>query len=91
MEDHIDNIDDMKYLLYLTDCDGDRISVANPWDEDHSLMMRIENDHVTTGIIIDLPIALALIGVLLPMIQSAKFASHIERWMNPELDEDEPK
>ena len=66
-------------LLEMMDCDGDFISVQEMSDD--SLMLRIENDETITGIIIDAPIALALVGVLLPMIRNFKmeeFLSEIE-------------
>jgi hypothetical protein len=81
-----DNIDDNKYLLKMTDCDGDEITVASPWHNDTDLMLRITNDEFTNGIIVNLPIAMGLMSVLLPFIQTAKLGEAIDSMMNPEKD-----
>jgi hypothetical protein len=81
-----DNIDDNKYLLKMTDCDGDEITVAAPWRHDSDLMLRIENDGIINGIIINLPIALGLMSVLLPFIQTAKLEEAFDQFLNPEKD-----
>lgn len=78
--------EDNKYLLDMTDVDGDRLTIATPWANDYSMMMRIENDDTINGIIIDLPIALAMIGVLLPMIQSAQFEASLKEYLEPDTD-----
>ena len=78
--------EDNKYLLDMVDVDEDRLTVSAPWSRDFSLMMRIENDDVINGIIIDLPIALALVGILLPMIQSAKFEASLKEYLEPDTD-----
>jgi hypothetical protein len=83
MEDQSE--DDFKALIRLIDIDGDMLSIASPWD-DHELMMRIENDGVTTGFIINLPTALAIMSVLLPLIQGAKLKKAWDEFMNPEKD-----
>jgi hypothetical protein len=75
-----------KYLLDMTDMDGDRLTVASPWHSEHKLMMRIENDDSINGIIIDLPIALALIGILLPMIHSARFHEELKEYLEPDTE-----
>jgi hypothetical protein len=76
---------DNKYLLDMLDCDGDRLTVASPWLDDDQLMMRIENDDTITGIIIDLPIALALLGILLPLIGSGKFKEKLKEYTDPDI------
>jgi hypothetical protein len=62
-------------LLEMMDCDGDSVSVQEMSDD--RFMLRIENDEVITGIIIDAPIAMALVGVLLPMIRNFKMDEFI--------------
>ena len=78
-----DDTDDLKYLLHLTDIDGDVLTVANPWADEGELMLRIENEGTTNGFIINLPMALTLMGVLLPFIQSAKLEQMMDEFMNP--------
>ena len=46
-------------------------------------MMRIDNDGTVNGFIINLPIALTLMGVLLPFIQTAKLEQMMDDFMNP--------
>jgi hypothetical protein len=79
----IDDPDHNKYLLHLTDIDGDILTVANPWADEGELMMRIDNDGTVNGFIINLPIALTLMGVLLPFIQTAKLEQMMDDFMNP--------
>lgn len=79
----IDDPDHNKYLIHLSDVDGDVLTIANPWADEGRLMMRIENDGTTNGIIIDLPMAMSILGVLLPMIQSAKLEQMMDEFLNP--------
>jgi len=78
----IDDPDHNKYLLHLTDCDGDVLTIASPWANEFELMMRIDNDGTVNGIIIDLPMALSMMSVLLPMIRSAKLDAALDEFMN---------
>jgi hypothetical protein len=75
---------DNKYLLDMLDCDGDRLTVASPWLDDDQLMMRIENDDTINGIIIDLPIALALMGLLLPIIRNGMLDEALKEYTKPD-------
>jgi hypothetical protein len=83
MNDELDG--DFKYLIKLIDIDGDVLSIASPWN-DNTLMMRIENDDIINGFIIDLPIAMALMSVLLPLIRDTKLEQALDDFMNPEKD-----
>jgi hypothetical protein len=47
-------------------------------------MMRIENDDTINGIIIDLPIALALMGLLLPIIRNGMLDKALKEYTNPD-------
>jgi hypothetical protein len=77
--------EDNQFLIDVLDCDGDRLTVSAPWNNDDDLMMRIENDDTINGIIINLPIALALIGILLPMIQTGRFDEKVKEYMDPDI------
>jgi hypothetical protein len=72
-------------ILDIVDCDGDRLMVAAPWPNEDELMMRIVNEDTTTAIVITLPIALALMGVLLPLIQSGRFDEKVKEYMDPDV------
>lgn len=70
--------DETVYLLDMTDEDGDVITIHRPsrWDGDY--MMRIHNDDVCTGIIIDGPMACALLGVLAPIARDFKIDEYLK-------------
>ena len=76
---------DNKYLLDMLDCDGDRLTVASPWLDDSELMMRIENDDTINGIIISLPIALALMALLLPIIRAGMSDEALKEYTTPDV------
>jgi hypothetical protein len=80
-----DNIEDNKYLLKMTDGDGDALTVSHLWS-DNTLIMRIENDGTINGIIVDLPMAMSLMGVLLPFIQTEKLDIALDEFLNAGKD-----
>jgi hypothetical protein len=76
----MDNDDD-RYLLNLQDVDGDTITMSQPWGDDDEIMLRIENDDAICGIIVDGPMAMAMMGVLFPFIQKFKLEEYLRTEM----------
>lgn len=69
--------DDNMFLLCLQDVDGDTISMSQPYKNEDTIMLRIENDGEICGLIVDGPMAMAIMGVLFPFIQKFKLEEYL--------------
>lgn len=67
-----------KYILDVRDCDDDRITLHKPetWGGDY--MLRIQNDDMKCGVVIDGPLAMQLVGALLPIVRDFKLDSYLD-------------
>lgn len=70
--------EDEEYLLNLEDIDGDVITLSEPWGRHEKLMLRVENDEAICGIIVDGPMAMALVGVLAPFALQFKLDEYFK-------------
>lgn len=70
--------DDTVYLINLEDCDGDAITIHEPPAFGGDLMLRVQNDDHICGVIIDGPMAMAIIGVLLPFARQFKLEKYMD-------------
>jgi hypothetical protein len=73
--------DDNTFLLCLEDVDGDTISMSQPYKNEDTIMLRIENDGEICGLIVDGPMAMAIMGVLFPVIQKFKLEEYLRTEM----------
>ncbi|KPK59041.1 MAG: hypothetical protein AMJ59_12775 [Gammaproteobacteria bacterium SG8_31] len=69
--------DGIDYLLNIEDYDGDRFTIAKPYHDD-TLMLRIENDDLIAGFIVNAPRAMAIVGCLMKLIEEWDFKKDIQ-------------
>ena len=69
--------DGIDYILNIEDHDGDRFTIAQPYRDD-TLMLRIENDDLITGFIVNAPRAMAIVGCLMKLIEEWDFKTDIK-------------